>query len=328
MKLFFILLFFLFSSLYAQDYEMGRGLTLSEKLHLGGYLSADYEAGDDKKQFRLDDVAVLAYGKLLPELSYMVEFEATPMYQKNYTTGAEQYNPRFYYERAYADYAYSEMFNFRAGKQISPIGYWNLEPINVLRDTSSDPMYSYEMFPKFLTGADIYGYLDESATLKYHLFGQKNENLDKETLNINAEQFFGLALEYESSSQLNYGGSFGNFITVDNKRTNFVQVDGKYDLYPLVFQFEAAYNDTDDNLQDNKTYKNSGYLQGIYHFNIRHAVIGRYEYFHDSADSRTNNIGIIGYSYRPIYPVSIKGEAQYNSDERLNKIIFSFSVLF
>ena len=94
-KIFLTLIFLWTSSLFAQDYEMGRGLTLSEKLHVGGYISADYESSNTKKQFRLDDVAALAYGRVLPELSYMVEFEATPLYQKNYTTEEEQYNPRF-----------------------------------------------------------------------------------------------------------------------------------------------------------------------------------------------------------------------------------------
>lgn len=328
MKLLFLFTFILLSSLYAEDYEMGHGLTLSEKLHIGAYISADYESSNDKKQFRLDDVAILAYGRVLPELSYLVELEATPFYQKNYTTGAENSNQRFYYERAYADYGYSEMFNFRVGKQISPIGYWNLEPINVLRDTSSDPLYSYMMFPKYLTGVDIYGYADESATVKYHAFVQKNNNLDGETLNITTDRFFAFSLEHELNSEISYGGSAGNFVTKNKEHTNFVQIDGKYDIYPFVFQMEAAYNSNDDTIQDEQTYRVGGYGQGIYHFNIRHALIGRYEYFHDSSNSQTNNIGVLGYSYRPIYPVSLKGEVQYNSDERLNKFIISFSVLF
>ncbi len=321
-------MFIFISSLYAQEYEIGRGLTLSEKLHLGGYASIDYESSNTLKQFRFDDVAVLAYGRLLPELSYLVELEATPFYQKNYSTGQEQYNPIFYYERIYADYAYTEMFNFRVGKQISPIGYWNLEPINVLRDTSSDPLYSYEMFPKFLTGLDIYGYLNESATLKYHIFMQKNNNLNDETLNIKADQFFAFSLEHELTSEFSYGGSAGNFVTKDKQHTNFFQIDAKFDDYPFVFQTEAAYNDTSNTPLEEKTYKIAGYAQGLYHINMKHALIGRYEYFHDSGNSRTNNIEILGYSYRPIYPVSIKGEVQHNSDERLNKFIISFSVLF
>lgn len=328
MKLLLLFAILFFSSLYAEDYKIGRGLTLNDKLHVGGYISADYESSNAKKQFRLDDVAVLGYGRILPELSYLAELEATPFYQKNYTTGSESSNQRFYYERIYADYAYSEMFNFRVGKQISPIGYWNLEPINVLRDTSSDPLYSYEMFPKFLTGLDIYGYLNESASVKYHLFMQKNNNLDDDTLNYKADQFFAFSIEHEITSKFSYGGCAGNFITKDKKHTNFIQVDGKYDLYPFVVQMEAAYNDNDDTQADKKTYKNAGYLQGLYHINMKHAVIGRYEYFHDSSNSQTNNIAVLGYSYRPIYPVSLKGELQYNSDERLNKFIISFSVLF
>lgn len=307
---------------------MGQGLTLSEKLHLGGYFSTDYQSSDTVKQFRVDDIAVLGYGTLLPKISYLVELEAAPFYQKDYASGAEQYNARFYYERLYADYEHSQLLNFRLGKQISPIGYWNMEPINVLRDTSSSPLYSYKLFPKFLSGCDIYGHLDEDASLKYHLFGQKNNHLDGETLNIDSDQFFALSLEHELNSEFTYGGSIGNFITKDEKHTNYLQLDAKYDFYPFIFQAEAAYNDVSDTRLETKTYKFGGYTQGIYHLNTKHAFVGRYEYFHDSSLSLTNNIGVIGYSYRPIYPVSLKGELQYNSDERYNKFLLSLSVLF
>lgn len=314
--------------LLAQEYEIGRGVTLSEKLHLGGYLSIDYESSNAVKQFRLDDVAVMAYGQLLPELSYFVELEATPFYQHNFTTKQEATDTTFHFERAYFDYSHSEILNIRIGKQITPIGYWNLEPINVLRDTTSNPLYSYKMFPKFLTGIDLNGFLNKDATLKYHLFGQKNGNLDGTTLNIKAEQYFGFALENELNQEISYGGSLGSFITKDKKHTSFIQIDGKYDIYPLVIQMEGAYNDVKDTSLDIKSNKTAGYLQGIYHINIKHAIVGRYEYFHDSGESTTNNIGVLGYSYRPIYPVSLKGEVQYNSDEKQNKFLISLSVLF
>lgn len=307
---------------------MGQGLTLSEKLHIGGYFSTDYQASNEVKKIRVDDVALLAYGTLYPELTYLAELEAAPFYEHNYTDKTDKNNARFYYERLYLDYKYSQLLNFRVGKQISPIGYWNLEPINVLRDTSSSPLYSLEMFPKFLSGLDIYGYLDESASLEYHIFGQKNNHLDEKTLNIDVEQFFALSLEHEINSEFTYGGSLGNFITKDKKYINYFQLDAHYDFEPFSLQMEAAYDSINDTVLEQKNYKVGGYTQGIYHLNEKHALIGRYEYFHDSSASRTNNIGVLGYSYRPIFPISLKGELQYNSDERYNQFLISLSVLF
>nr|MDA3908537.1 hypothetical protein [Sulfurimonas sp.] len=137
MKFLVVLIAIFIHFLNADEYEMGHGLRLNDKINLGAYFSVDYITGDEKKQFRLDDVAVLAYGNLNSKLSYMAEIEGAGVYVKNYTTGEETRDIQFHYERIYLDYIYSDRYNIRIGKQITPIGYWNLEPINVLRDTSS-----------------------------------------------------------------------------------------------------------------------------------------------------------------------------------------------
>jgi len=321
----------LFSSIFlkADEYELGHGLKLSDKLSIGAYFSADYETGEQKDQFRLDDVAVLAYGSLTPELSYLVELEAAPFYVKNYTTDTSTSDTRFHYERAYIDYSYSEIFNVRIGKQITPVGYWNLEPINVLRDTSSNPYYSSKMFPKLLTGLDLYGYLDEDNTLKYHLFMQKNKDLDSDYINILNEHFFGISLEYEVGSEISVGGALGEYIaSEDDKLVRFVQLNAKYDNYPFVLQSEIAYNKVDNRDIDEKSYQFAGYTQGVYNFNMQHAIIGRYEYNDNNEIGEINHIGIFGYSYRPLYSISIKAEYQWNSESQLSKSLVSFSVLF
>ncbi|MFT5660092.1 MAG: hypothetical protein ACI9TV_000732 [Sulfurimonas sp.] len=315
--------------LQADEYELGHGLRLNDQLNFGAYVSTDYETGDDKERFRLDDVAVLAYGSLSEKLSYLLELEAAPFYTKNYTTDIETKDTRFHYERMYVDYAHSELFNIRIGKQISPIGYWNIEPINVLRDTSSNPYYSSKMFPKLLTGLDLYGYLDEDNTLKYHLFMQKNEDLDKNYINIENKHFLGASLEYEVSSEISFGGALGEYITTqDNKAVQFIQFNAKYDNYPFMLQTEIAYNDIDNRDLEIKSHQFAGYTQGLYNFNMQHAIIGRYEYFDNNEISEINQIGIIGYSYRPVYAISIKAEYQCNSDSKLSKSLISFSVLF
>lgn len=329
MKFITYLLIFTFTFLRADDYQLGHGLKLNDKLNIGGYFSLDYEKGNTKRQFRLDDVAVMAYGNLYPRLSYLVELEAAPFYTKNYTTDTTVKDTTFHYERMYLNYSFSDEFNIRIGKQITPIGYWNLEPINVLRDTSSNPLYSNQMFPKLLTGIDLYGYLDEDQSFKYHLFMQKNNDLDEDYINIHNEQFFGLSLEYEASDEFGFGGSVGEFVIQEqHQHVNYMQLDAKYDNYPFKLQTEVAYNAIDNKTLDRKSYKFSGYTQGIYNFNMQHAAIGRYEYFDDNEAGLMHHIGVFGYSYRPIYSVSVKSEYQWNSDSDLSKFIVSFSVLF
>lgn len=327
---FLILLFFLFSVfLRADEYELGHGLKLDDKLNIGGYFSLDYEVGNQKRQFRLDDVAIMAYGDLTPKLSYMLELEATSFYVKNYTTDTSTRNTSFHYERMYLNYTFSETFNLRIGKQITPIGYWNLEPINVLRDTSSNPLYSNQIFPKFLTGIDIYGYLNEDDTLKYHLFTQKNNDLDEDYINIKNNRFFGVSLEYEASSEVSFGGSIGEYKTkIVEKQVNFVQVDAKYDNYLFLLQAEMVYSSIDNRVTDDNSYKTAGYVQGVYNFNMKHAIIGRYEYFDDNEADTIKHIGVFGYSYRPMQSISLKAEYQWNADSDLSKSLISFSVLF
>jgi hypothetical protein len=308
-------------------YKLGNGLKISDALTVGGYFATEYEDTSKEQTFLIDDIAFLGYGNFSDQLSYLLELEAVTYYKKNFTTKKEEHNPKFHYERAYFDYKSSDALNFRLGRQISPIGYWNLEPINVLRDTSSNPVLSKQFFPKFLSGLDIYGYLPSFEATKYHFFMQKNRDLDEEYLNIATDHFFGASLETEVSDSLSVGGSLGEFITRSDDKSRFLMFNFKYDSYPFITQMEAVVRYTDYN-NGTKEDTSSTYLQSMYRFNEQHAVVGRYEHIHDELNVIQDDIGILGYSYRPLYPVSLKGEYQWHRDSTLNKFLFSFSVLF
>jgi hypothetical protein len=323
----FFLLFFLTSAII-QAYNLGRGYEIDKKLHLGGYFSTDYSISKDERLFRLDDVAVMAYGDLSDELSYMVELEAAPVYTYEYKNKNETNSLRFHKERFYIDYKISQNLNIRAGKQITPIGYWNLEPINVLRETSSNPKLSREIFPKFVSGIDLYGYVPNFESLTYHLFGQNNKDLDEEYINIKNSHFFGFSLENEVDYDFSYGGSLGEFISDDNKRSRFLQLNAKHDFHPFYLQYEAAISSITDNTTNQKSSTFASYIQSEYKIDMKNSIIGRYEYYKDNLADDKQHIGIIGYSYRPLYSVSLKSEYQFNSNSDLNKFIISFSVLF
>lgn len=325
---FLALYFVILTSAYSADnYEFGHGVNLNDSLTVGGYISSELESIDGSETFTIDDVAVMAYGNIGSNFSYMAEIEAIGFYQKCITDGTETGNKEFHIERFYGDIWVSDTFNFRLGKQITPIGYWNLEPINVLRDTTSNPLYSKLLFPKFLTGVDINGYLPQNNVTRYHLFAQATHDIDKEYINIRNTHFYGLSLEHEYSMETSFGGSIGEFIPLaSNKRTRFLQGNIKYDNGTLHLSAEAIAAKTD--YTSNKDITLSGYVQSLYHFSNEHALVGRYEYYDDEQSDYNDHIGILGYSYRPIYPVSFKGEYQWHSQENDNRTLFSVSVLF
>ncbi len=323
LSLYFVLLT---SSVYAEGYEFGHGYTLHDSLTVGGYISTEFESNKQSDTFTVDDIAVMAYGNIGSNFSYLAEMEAVGFYHKNFDNGSEGGSQKFHIERLYGDIWLSDTFNFRFGKQITPIGYWNLEPINVLRDTTSNPLYSILLFPKFLTGIDMNGYLN--GTTRYHLFAQGTHDMDEEYINIPNTHFYGLSLEHELSLETSFGGSAGEFISLSsNERTRFLQGNIKYDNGSLLLSAEAIAAKTDYRAAKSDITL-SAYVQSVYHFSPDHALVGRYEYYDDQHRDYQDHIGVFGYSYRPIYPISIKGEYQWHSQQNENRTLLSFSVLF
>jgi hypothetical protein len=320
------LVLFLFST-YAQAYELGRGAQINDHINVGGYFSTEFESNRQDERFTLDDVAVMAYGDINPMISYLAEFEAIGFYHKNFSDGSEGGSQKFHIERLYGDLWMSDDFNIRFGKQIAPIGYWNMEPINVLRDTTSSPLYSKLLFPKFLTGIDINGYVPQSDGLRYHLFAQNNRDLDEEYINIPNTHFYGLAIEKEFSIEWSGGGSIGEYITLTNQRTRFLQTNVKYDDTTWQLMAEALIASNEHNDREDKA-SLSGYVQAMYHYTPAHAVVGRIEHYNDHYSDYKDTILTLGYSYRPLYPISLKSEYQWHSQNDENRALCSFSVLF
>jgi len=316
-----------FTFVYADAYELGRGFKINDAIQIGGYFATEMQLKTQQNIASFEDIAVLAYGDINPMFSYFAELEAVGFYSRNFSQGTDSGDQKFHIERLYGDLWLSDAYNFRFGKQITPVGYWNKEPVNVLRDTTSNPLYSMLLFPKFLTGIDINGYVPTLSGVRYHLFGQNNRDFDEEYINIPNTHFLGLALEQELSIDLNWGGSMGEYIATTNQRTMFVQVGAKYD--------DSIWQVLGEALVGKSSYTNqeegvalSGYLQTMYRFTQEHAFIGRYEYFNDTHLNYKDHIAIFGYSYRPLYPISLKGEYQWHAQSGENRALFSFSVLF
>lgn len=311
-------------NLFASDYKLGHGVSLSEYLKIGGYISSKYKNDKKSTETELDDAAIIGYGNLTKKFSYLVELEATGFYIKNLDTRDDDFNTHFHIERGFFDYKFSDYFKVQVGKFTTPIGYWNLVPINVLRDTTSSPLYSEKIFPKFTTGVKFYGFLNDE--LEYHLFVQKTRDLDKKFNNIQTDNYYGCGLTKEFD-YANLGFSIGEFEDEQLNDRVYFDVNLKHKKSHLELLAEAII--TKDEHQDGDNSNNYAmYLQSSYNFLKKHYLVNRYEYFKSGFNNYEEQVFLIGYNYRPIYPISIKAEYQLNSHSDLDKIIISLSILF
>lgn len=309
------------------EYQLGRGYRFSDALIVGGYFSAELGAGQEDKEFAIDDLALLVYGNVTPQFSYMLELESVDFYKADLKNHTDEKNIAPIIERLYGDFKFSDAINIRFGKQITPVGHWNLQPINVLRETTSNPRLSRMMFPKFLTGVDLYGYLPIDDSVKYHFYIQASEDLDNERINIDADSHYGFSLQKQITEHTTIGSSVGYFEDTTDTETHYLHLNSKWSSGRYKVTSELNYNFNNPlNSQANES--QAIYVQGEYKFHPRHSMVGRVEYFHDPIIDVSERIGIIGYSYRPQYPISIKLEYQWHADSNENQLLSSFSVLF
>ena len=213
---------YLCSSLSAegQEYKLGHGIQLGTlPLYVGGYFSVEYEDNFDQyRSLRLDDISVMLYGEQ-GKLSYMAEFEAMNVYSEVFgNEAADIQNEHFHIERLYLDYNFNDTYTLRAGKYNSLVGIWNRIPINVLRDTTSNPRIATTLFPQFTSGLNVAYTANNSSDLNFDLMMQQTEDMDtwisKEIYNnFETDRHYGLGASFSNNDVLYYLNA-GYFHTV------------------------------------------------------------------------------------------------------------------
>ena len=312
------------------NYQLGQGFKLADWLTVGGYISTEYKKSDDHEEFVVDDLAFLAYGEFGDSSSFMLELESVDAFEFDFDRHESRTNLPPAIERLYFDHGFSDHISVRVGKQITPIGYWNLQPINVLRETTSNPRYSREMFPKFLTGVDIYGYTTFDDNLTYHIYMQSTGDLDDAYININIDidKHYGFSANKQFSGGWEAGGSLGRFEKDGDFSTRYLQLNARRvtGAYTFVIEAISSLKKGPGQLADRRS--NAAYIQGEYRYKPRHSIISRLEYRDDGNSTNRERIAILGYSFRPVYPVSLKLEYQWHTLSDDNQLQASFSVLF
>lgn len=312
--------------LSAQEYQLGQGIKAGPlPLYIGGYVTVDYlERRDDYQRARLDDVALIAYGAH-ERLSYLVELEMKEPYIREWgKIDRTRTDEHVSVERAYADYAFSDNVEARIGKFNTPVGYWSQTPINVLRDAASNPYFAYIVYPRYTTGVQL-GYEDHlGGGNAYTVILQNNDDLDDKYNNIFTDRHYGVGVEREGD-RLSCKGNIGHFRTTSGDSFYYFLMAMQYEeeQYKLTAEFGARRSES------TWTVPYAFYLQGVYHLRPRHDLIGRFEtYKIDEGAYRQEEIGMVGYTYRPVYPVTFKAEYQWHSYINESQLLLSFAVLF
>jgi len=330
---FFLLgMLFIWQPLYANDlkYKLGHGLQLGElPIYVGGYFSFEYEdVFEQDRSLKLDDVALMVYGEY-NNFSYMMELEANDIYSEVYgNENAEEVNEHFHIERLYADYTFNESYTLRVGKYNSLIGIWNRIPINVLRDTSSNPLISTKLFPHFTTGLNLKYSSNNNNDMTLNVMMQESEDLDNWISseiynNFETDQHYGAGVSFANSDVLYYLNA-GYFQTVfDNQ---YYYIEGAFEYHHEAFKLQVEIGSQFNG--DQTTIPYIGYIQGLYTIEEKHEAIMRLETYSDKITQIKDSFAVFGYTYRPLYPIAIKGEYQWHSLHDENKLLFSLSVLF
>jgi len=324
-----LLSLFLLSSLVADEYHLGEGIKVASlPVYVGGYFSADYRNINGANRYRLDDIALLSYGNY-NKFSYMAELEYKGFYVLDENAGkyTTTQDTTLHTERLYINYAVDENYNFKIGKYSTQAGFWNLLPINVLRDTTSIPMSTNIIFPKFTTGVLLSYKSYNDANFNIDVMLQNNSDLDPVYNNYKMDEHYGFGIGYEKDNlavKFNFGLFDGLF--TDNQSQNLY-------YYMASFEYETEKTQVIGELGSQKTdkvytTKYAGYLQALYHFTQKHAGVLRLESYDNTKTAIKEDIAILGYSYRPLYPVSLKAEYQFHSIHKTNQAMLSLSVLF
>lgn len=323
------------TTLFGAEYRLGQGYRLADTpVYVGGYFSLEASKNTDHKSdaYKIDDLSLLSYGSY-KSFSYMAEFEFKDLYE-SYRDNDRSFNythTRLYAERLYVDDTINENMLLRLGKYNSNVGYWNLTPINVLRDTTSSPLTTQIIFPKYTTGLDLSYHIFGDDEIVWNLTLQSNDSLDSNYNNFLINKHLAGGLEYihdDLSLKLNAGYFHNKTHTKDYVDNHYLYGSFLYDRD--TFKLSGAVGSRWD-AHFHALVRLSAFVQGVYAYRHKHFPVLRIEY----VDTDRLKTGIqketsvtVGYTYRPLYPVALKIEFQHHTRHQEDKILASFAVMF
>lgn len=325
-----VVLILLLPGAYAEEsYRLGNGIQLGKTpLYLGGYFSLDYWHNlKGTSELELDEASVMLYGNH-GAWGMMAEVEFTDAYRRRFGFNAETTSDLTpHTERVFIYYEPAEYYRVSVGKFNTPVGYWNKMPINVLRDTTSSPRIVEVIFPRYTTGLNM-KYTGENSGA--NLLIQATPDLDSAFSakdiynNFDIEKQFGLGVQFHQE-RWSFGMNAGGYEErIEEEKWGYLYASAQYRSEQTHVMAETGYRRNEKNMRSNY----GGYLQGTQLIYAQQFVVMRLEYTTEYIQNSEDSSAVIGYVYRPLFPVAVKGEYQFHSHENEDILIVSFSMLF
>ena len=306
----------LFLSALQADISMSHGWKIPQTpLYVGGYLSAQYDA-QEKHQASFDDVALLFYGDF--DMFHLLgEVEASDIALDSLDIDAKD----LHIERLQLEYEVSDNAFIRVGKFNSDVGFWNQTPVDALDDTSTSPDILRRVFPKLTTGV-LYHHDMFQDDASFSLTLQHNQNIDKDYNNIVVDRHYALAYQrYEGL--FSWRGNVGYF-----------KEDGIGDAYYMGVGAQmlgdewTVLGEVFRKNQEHHDIPYDAYLQATWHVLYGQDIVFRTQQYKDVSLAVSENISLLGYTYRPWASLALKGAYIRHSSLDKSRFVFSLSVIF
>ena len=330
--------------LFAQEYKLGRGLSLYEgndlELILGGHLSLQAQSdhpnnNDIQNSMGIENAGVMMYGSYTQYFSFLVEYGNEDLYRyqnsKSYSQGPE-------FRRFYADFHLYDALNIKLGRFLTPIGIYNPTYINALRWSNIRPLVAQEFFPDIITGAQVHGTI--ASSVSYTVFTQLQDDEEVSISHLPISEFTGGELQYLFGTNSRLAINYGKFRSDTFREIcTFGGANALIELGENEFSTELLYKKgkwSNPEAKINWWNDFSWYTQYVQNIVEDHYLTFRVgQKIRKSADveSWNESNGILGYVYRPNSALSYKVEYRhlertgikaYKTDEAH----LSFSVLF
>jgi len=145
---------------------------------------------------------------------------------------------------------------------------------------------------------------------------------------VKTDDFYGFELK-KFLSDIFIEFSIGKFKDLSiNRDIQFtgISIDVPYRRFRMMSEFIYG-TEKGSNIYSRKSY----YIQGIYRVFSKNYLIIRNDYFDNQKNNRNIKAILVGWNYRPLYPISLKVEFQWKKDSlegNLLEFATSFAVLF
>lgn len=315
------------------EYQPGNGWKVpGTDFRLGGYTSGGAE--DDKNQsakLGINDLSLFVWwdgeGKL--KLFSELALENPLSYEQG--RGLTVKHDYLALERAYADYLFSERFNLRGGKFLTPIGRWNIIHADPLVWTTSRPLITERTFPTNATGVMAYGTLPMGGKdVDYSVYSALGADWRPDPKLDPFTEAYGAHVTIPASAHGELGISYANFEQKHEigERKNLVGLDYFWAHERYEISSEMVYRFSDSGSQSNE---GGLFIQAVAPISERWYAIGRYELYDPAGPLPTMNIGLLGLAMRLSPATILKVEfshASHNQIQAPEGFFTSIAILF